>query len=142
MALQIAAGAALIIWIYLLFGRGGFWKMRDSTLPASLPAPPPRVVVVIPARDEAAVIGRAVASLAAQNYPGPFHIYVVDDHSTDGTASAARLASAANLTIIPAEPLLPGWTGKLWAVQQGVREAARFSPEYLLLTDADILHPP
>jgi hopene-associated glycosyltransferase HpnB len=141
MALQIAAALSLAIWLYLVLGRGGFWRMRDSTLPTTLPSPLPRVAIVIPARNESEVIGRAVASLAAQDYPGAFYIIVVDDHSTDGTTAAARGVPAPNLTVIPAEPLEPGWTGKLWAVHQGVREALRVSPDYLLLTDADIVHP-
>lgn len=142
MALQIAAITALAIWVYLLAGRGGFWRMREGELAAAKPGAAPRVTVVIPARNEADVIGQAVDSLAKQDYPGPFQIVMVDDHSTDGTADAARAASVANLTVISAEPLPRGWTGKLWAVHQGVREATvRFAPEYLLLTDADIVHP-
>src|SRR5690348_6886510 len=122
MALQIAAIAALAIWVYLLAGRGGFWRMREGKLAAANPGTAPRVAVVIPARNEADVIGRAVGSLAKQDYPGPFQIVIVNDHSTDGTADAARAAGVANLTIISAEPLPRGWTGKLWAVHQGVRE--------------------
>ncbi len=142
MVLSIAAAAALVIWIYLLLGRGGFWRMPDSALPAVLPSPPPRVAIVIPARNEASVIGKAIASLVRQDYPGLFHIYVVDDHSTDGTAAAARHGNAPNLTIIPADPLQLGWTGKLWALNQGICAAAEFSPDCLLLTDADIVHRP
>jgi len=44
--------------------------------------------------------------------------------------------------VLPGAPLPEGWTGKLWAAAQGVEEAGRFSPEYLLLTDADIVHAP
>ena len=142
MALQIGAALSLAVWLYLVFGRGGFWRPHDSTLPTARPSALPRVAIVIPARNEAEVIGKAVASLAAQDYSGSFHIIVVDDHSTDDTAAAARSVSAPNLTVVPAEPLEPGWTGKLWAVNQGVRQAAGISPEYLLLTDADIVHPP
>ena len=115
--------------------------MSEGKLAAVPPGTAPRVVVIVPARNEADVIGRAVGSLAKQDYPATFHIVIVDDHSTDGTAEAARGTGAENLTVIRAEPVAPGWTGKLWAVHQGVREAARFAPEYLLLTDADIVHP-
>jgi hopene-associated glycosyltransferase HpnB len=101
------------------------------------------VAAVIPARNESDVVGRAIASLAGQRYPGEFHIVLIDDHSDDGTADAARSAAPDGLlTVIRAEPLPPGWTGKLWAVAAGVRHAARFDPRYLLFTDADIAHPP
>src|SRR5581483_1223587 len=142
MTLEIAAAVAVVIWLYLLLGRGGFWRMRELAVEASVPSPAPRVAIVIPARNEGDVIGRAVASLAAQRYEGEFQILVVDDHSTDDTAAAARTACSASLTVVPAELLPAGWTGKLWAVSQGVREAKQFSPDYLLLTDADIVHPP
>jgi len=143
MALQIAAGAALAIWVYLLLGRGGFWRLRDSRFPSGLPSPAPTVAAVIPARNEAAVVGRAVASLAAQRYPGELRVVVVDDDSSDGTAeAAAQAASPERVTVIQAAPLPNGWTGKVWALSQGIEAARRFEPEYLLLTDADILHPP
>ena len=142
MILEIAAAVSLAIWVFLLLGRGGFWRMRDALREAEVPRPAPRLAIVIPARNEADVIGKAVASLAVQQYAGEFQMVVVDDHSDDGTAAAARAATQRNLTVIPAPPLKPGWTGKLWAVAQGVREANRLSPDYLLLTDADIVHPP
>ena len=134
--------AVLAIWAYLLAARGAFWIFRDSA-PGPLPSPAPRIVAVIPARDEADVVAHALASLAQQKYPGEFHIVLVDDDSRDGTAEAARAAVPDPLLqILRAEPLPPGWTGKLWAVSQGVRYAARFAPDYLLLTDADIVHAP
>ena len=142
MALPIAAAISMIIWVYLVLGRGGFWRMHDAELTGGPVLPAPCVAIIVPARNEAAVIAQAVASLAAQQYPGRFHIVVVDDHSTDGTAESARVAGDEVLTIIPAAPLESGWTGKLWAVHQGIQQAARFSPDYLLLTDADIVHSP
>ena len=141
MLLTVAAGGALAIWLYLLLARGGFWRMRDSELAGTVPAPAPSVAVVIPARNEAEVIGRAVASVAGQEYPGTLHIVVVDDNSCDGTAEVARAAGGEGLTVIQAGPLPSGWTGKLWAVSQGIHEARKVSPDYLLLTDADITHP-
>jgi hopene-associated glycosyltransferase HpnB len=99
-------------------------------------------VAIVPARDEADVVGRAIASLAAQRPPGYFHIILVDDHSTDGTGAIAAAAAPRDLlTVVSAAPLPPGWTGKLWAVAEGVRHAAPLQPDYLLLTDADIVHP-
>lgn len=140
--MEWTAGAALVAWLYLLLARGGFWRMRAAELPKLLPSPAPAVGVVIPARNEAAVIGRALASLAAQEYPAPVPIVVVDDESSDGTADLARSAASGRVTIIRSAPLPAGWSGKLWAVAQGVEQAKSFSPEFLLLTDADIVHPP
>src|SRR5690349_16310625 len=88
-----AIGAASVAsWAYLIALRGGFWRIRAE--PASGSPPPRRVAAVIPARDEAEVIGRAVSSLLRQHYPGALDIIVVDDHSTDGTAEIARTAAS------------------------------------------------
>src|ERR1017187_3324145 len=122
MPLELAAAATLALWLYLLFFRGAFWREflnRAAPPEGPLSHPPrglPRVVAVIPARNEAATIARAVRSLAAQHYPGVFHIIVVDDDSTDGTAAAAHAAATPDvLTVVHAAPLPAGWTGKLWA---------------------------
>ncbi len=134
--MTVLAALVVLVWLYLLLGRGFFWWTREADF-ANAPAPPRRVAVVIPARNEAQVVGKAVASLAAQDYAGPIEIFVVDDHSTDGTAEAARGAH-----VLQAGPLPEGWTGKLWAVSEGVRAAAAFEPDYFLLTDADVVHAP
>lgn len=126
------AVSPLLIWMYLLLGRGGFWRIR---MEQAAPAPPRRIVAVIPARNEAAVIERAVASLAAQ----VADVIVVDDGSADETAAIAR-AFGANVTVFQGKPLAPGWTGKLWALAQGVEHAQTLAPDYLLFTDADIEH--
>jgi len=143
-ALVIGA-ATVAIWFYLLFFRGSFWWLPYRYSPAAARVGELSVVAVIPARDEAAVIGRAVASLLAQDYAGSFRIVVVDDQSSDGTAAAARAAAAATgvpdrLTICHGKPVSPGWTGKLWAMRQGIEAAQSMGPDYLLLTDADIVH--
>jgi hopene-associated glycosyltransferase HpnB len=128
------------IWAYLFAARGGFWRMREDPPEGALPSPAPSVTAVIPARNEAETVGLAAGSLARQKYPGEFRIVVVDDASDDGTAEAARAAAPPELlTVIRAESLPEGWTGKLWAVAQGVRQSL---PDYYLLTDADIVHPP
>jgi hopene-associated glycosyltransferase HpnB len=143
---------SLIIWCVLLFARGGFWRTRCAPPVAAdaLAAVDawPAVVAVVPARNEADVIGAAVKSLIEQTYAGAFHVVVVDDHSTDGTADAARAAALASgmperLTVIAAEPLPAGWSGKVWAQAQGVAtvNTRGFPADYLLLTDADIAHP-
>ncbi|HWD59939.1 MAG TPA: glycosyltransferase [Stellaceae bacterium] len=143
--LVIAAGLlAAAAWTYLLVFRGAFWRIERGDL-APEAAPVRSVVAVIPARDEAEIIGGAVTSLLAQDFAGRLDIVIVDDHSSDGTAEIARQAAAdaggaGRVTVIPAEPVPAGWTGKLWAVRQGAAVAARMRPDYLLLTDADIVH--
>ena len=136
----------VVIWTYLLTARGAFWRLPPRLEP--LPAPPQRrVVVLIPARNEAALIGAAVTSLARQPFDGFVQLVVIDDASTDETGAAAAAAAAASgaasrLTVIRGAPLPRGWTGKLWALSQGVAAAAQFDPDYLLFTDADVCHGP
>jgi len=134
------AAVPLGIWVYFLVARGGFWRMREEpALPASGDAP--GVTAVVPARNEAAVVEAAVKSLASQRGLGNFSIVLVDDASEDATAEIARGAAPRSmLRVSAARPLPSGWTGKMWAVSEGVRAAG--APEYLLLTDADIVHPP
>ena len=146
MIVHVLAAVPLLIWIYLLWAHGGFWRVSASlAAPAPLPPTPARVVAVIPARDEADVIGDTVRSLLRQQSVSSLHVIVVDDASSDGTAAAAAAAAHSagaddRLTIVSGQPLPAGWTGKLWAMSQGVTAAAAFEPDYLLLTDADIHH--
>jgi hopene-associated glycosyltransferase HpnB len=141
------AALSLAIWLYLLFGRGFFWCERPQRVPAEPPRQP-EIVAVIPARDEAATIGETVASLLRQNYRGRLTIVLVDDHSSDGTGAVARAAACAldgsdRLTVVAARPLPAGWTGKMWAVAEGLRHVeASSTAELVLLTDADIAHHP
>lgn len=142
----VLAGISAVIWLYLLAGRGMFWlgPVRDERTPPALRRRP-SVALVIPARNEAAVIGQSVGSLLRQDYAGPLSVIVVDDDSDDGTgAIATRAADGATRTVkvINSASLPSGWTGKLWALRQGVSAAERDAPEYLLLTDADIVHAP
>jgi hopene-associated glycosyltransferase HpnB len=135
------------VWVYLIGFRGQFWQgpVRDLGAP---PAPPrwPAVTAVIPARNEAGVIAASVGSLLRQDYPGQFSIVVVDDDSDDGTAAEARAASAAHpgraLAVVTGHGPPAGWTGKLWALKQGVDAAKSPPPDYWLFTDADIVHAP
>lgn len=141
---------ALAIWLYLLVARGGFWLARDRDDRESIPDPVhwPSVVAVVPARNEADVIAQSVGSLVKQDYPGSFRIVLVDDGSDDGTATVAQKAAAAEggkrLEVLRGAALPTGWTGKLWAMQQGVQHVSDSGepPDYLLLTDADIGHSP
>jgi hopene-associated glycosyltransferase HpnB len=138
------------VWTYLVFGHGRFWlcsERDDRDLPP-VPAAWPSVAVVIPARDEAATIGETIGSLLAQDYPGPLRIVLVDDESQDGTGAvalsvAARAGACDRLTVLGGRPLPPGWTGKLWALEQGTAQARTPQPpDFLLLTDADITYAP
>ncbi len=133
----LIAWLSLLIWLVLLFGRGGFWRaqpaarLSESTVHAVGQAEIarrgawPALVAVVPARNEVDVIGRAVSSLLRQDYAGSFHLIVIDDHSTDGTADAAQAAAREagledRLTVLTAAPLPPGWSGKVWAQSQGI----------------------
>ena len=143
--LAVLASAA---WTYLIVGRGGFWRSdvrETSGRGATQSQLWPRVTAIVPARDEAATIGACVDALLRQDYAGAFDVIVVDDHSTDATAQQARAAAAGavrQLTVIAAPALDPGWTGKLWALNHGIRHAQSRvdAPEYLWFTDADIVH--
>jgi hopene-associated glycosyltransferase HpnB len=151
MAGDIIATLALAVWVYLMTARGGYWLAheRDDRQEPAPPATWPRVVAVIPARDEVETIGTTIGSLLGQAYAGHFSVILVDDESRDGTADAARVAAAAvgasdRLAVLAGRPLPAGWTGKLWAVNQGIEQATALasSPDYLLLTDADITYAP
>jgi len=129
------------VWLYLLLLHHGFWLLRErDTNAAAEPAAWPSVVAVVPARNEADVIQQSIASLVAQDYPGPFHIVLVDDLSDDGTGDLARGLSNDRLSVIRGSAHPPGWTGKLWALQQGCEHAAQLAPEFFWFTDADIAH--
>jgi hopene-associated glycosyltransferase HpnB len=128
--------AVLLVWLYLFFAHGHFWQSAPQ-LPAAIPPEFPDVDIVVPARDEAHTIGAVIGSLLAQDYGGRLRVILVDDASTDGTAAIA--GTAANLVVITVHSKPPEWSGKLWALSQGV--AASGAP-LLLFSDADIVHDP
>ena len=133
----------LMSWAVLLWFRGDFWKLEHWPAPKA-PAQWPDVVAIVPARDEAEGIGITVKSLLTQNYPGNFRVVVVDDHSSDGTAqvaltAAAALSAADRLDVIPGRDLPLGWTGKVWAMEQGLIHVGD-APKWVLFTDGDIEH--
>ncbi len=143
-----AAAVAALAWAYLLAAHGGYWR-TDQRLPPGAhdasrdPAGWPSVTAVVPARDEAAILPVTLPSLLAQDYPGEFSVVLVDDASTDGTATtAAELAatSARRLLITAAEAPPPGWAGKVHAMAGGLRAAGNC--DYVLFTDADIGYAP
>jgi hopene-associated glycosyltransferase HpnB len=142
---------SLVIWLFLILFWGQFWRVNhqleanqdkdidNNTLPT--------VCVIIPARNEADVIPVSLRSLLLQDYPGKFTIFLVDDQSSDGTAHIAQgvayaLDKTPQLQIVTSTSLPPGWTGKLWAMEQGLQIASTLTPDYFLLTDADIEHDP
>jgi hopene-associated glycosyltransferase HpnB len=142
------AGAGLVIWLYLLAGHGFFWRIaqHDRTLaPPGARAPEgARVVAIVPARDEADVIGDSLRALLRQSFAGRLEVVLVDDESSDGTADVARAAARAEgaedrLTILQGRKAA-GWTGKLGAMNRGfshVLERAE-APDFVLFCDADI----
>jgi hopene-associated glycosyltransferase HpnB len=130
----------LAIWIYLLVGRGSFWRLAANQVPRLESKLRANVVAVIPARNEEDLIGTAIRSLLVQR-DVELHVIVIDDNSTDGTRGVA-LSSATpdRLTVILGKPVPAEWVGKVWAMQQGIEVALQRAPDYLLLTDADIVH--
>jgi len=141
---------SLAVWLYLIALRGGYWRAGER-LEKTYTAPPawPAVVAIVPARNEAGVIGPAVTSLLTQDYPGQLDIVLVDDHSSDDTARHAIQAAKDTgrtdaLSVVQARALPAGWSGKLWALAEGARHAATRNPnaDFLWLSDADIAHEP
>ncbi len=145
--LHVIALISIAAWVVLMGFRGWFWR-ANQRMDGEGPELErwPEVVAVIPARNEAETVGLAVSSLVGQNYPGAFSLVLVDDGSDDGTAEEARRAVAEDtcLTVVAGKPLEEGWTGKLWAMSQGLRRVEKAAPdsEFILFTDADIAHHP
>jgi hopene-associated glycosyltransferase HpnB len=149
-SVALVAVATLAIWLYLLLGRGFFWLAAERDDDFAAEAPPahwPSITAIIPARNEADVVGRCVGSLLRQAYPGRLDVVLVDDESTDQTAEAARAAARAvscddRLSVIRGATPPVGWTGKVFAMSQGFRHVAqrRAPPDYVLFTDADIAY--
>ena len=148
---EIIALFAFALWLYLLAARGGFWlaSQRDDRPELAGPTAWPSITAVIPARDEAASIERCLRSVLGQDYPGVLEVVVVDDGSQDDTGAIARKAAVKldahdRLVVLQGRPLPPGWTGKVWALEQGSDFALTQirKPRYLLFTDADIVYAP
>ncbi len=153
---------AAVTWVYLLAGHGGYWRTGQRLPPlgraaadrgglggsppesgtaAADPAAWPSVTAVVPARNEAAVLPGTLPTLLGQDYPGAFAVVLVDDDSSDGTPeAAASLDETGRLRVVAGRPTPPGWAGKVWAMQQGLRAAG--GAAYVLFTDADISYAP
>lgn len=142
--LTLLSLASLCAWLWLYFVRGGFWRADQRLEAAPPPAKWPTIAAVVPARDEAASIGAVVSAYMESDYRGVLSLVIADDHSVDGTADIARSTAegaARDIQIADVPELPSGWSGKLWAVQAGLRQAADAAPDarYILLTDADIV---
>ncbi len=138
---------SLLIWVGLLTLWGQFWRTdQQLNVTETQLEKVPSVCAIVPARNEADLLPKTLRSLLCQNYPGSFTIFLVDDQSTDRTAEVAQQTAQAlyknqQLHVITSQPLPAGWSGKLWAIEQGINKAiATLKPDYLLLTDADIEH--
>jgi hopene-associated glycosyltransferase HpnB len=139
-----AIGAAsFLAWVAVLVSPARSWDLRpigeDEPEPPE-PARWPSVRVLVPARNEAALLPLTLPALAAQDYPGDWRIVVVDDRSDDETAEVARALATSRVSVVDGAALANGWAGKVWALEQALRAAG--PSDYLLLTDADVLHAP
>jgi hopene-associated glycosyltransferase HpnB len=140
LALAVLALMSLAGWIGVLCGTARAWDLRpiaEDEPPTPEPKRWPSVAVLVPARNEADVLPSTLPALLAQDYPGAWHVVLVDDRSSDGTAEAARACGARH---VPGTELPDGWVGKVWALEQAARHAGE--ADYYLLTDADIRHAP
>lgn len=135
---------SLALWVGLIVFHNRFW-LCDQLLPALKGGTAtPDVIAIVPARNEAETIARCATSILSQNYRGAIHLIVVNDSSSDETAELARAAIAKaphTGEVLDAKPLEPGWSGKLWALSQGIEKAGEKAP-YLWFSDADIEHGP
>jgi hopene-associated glycosyltransferase HpnB len=140
---------SLLAWVWLLLGRGWFWRTDQRLdmhpIGAAKGLGWPSVSIIVPARNEASLLPETLPTLLNQSYSGRFHVFLVDDHSEDNSGEIARkLAQKSGaidrLTVVAAESLPPGWTGKLWALQGGFQASQQLNAGFLLLTDADIAH--
>ena len=144
------AALSAVSWIVLLFFRHGFWR-ADQRLAGEQhgPARWPDVTALVPARNEQEHIEACLTGLGGQDYPGAFQVLVINDSSTDDTASIARRCAARPdlghpVDVIDAPDLKAGWAGKLWALDHGTRHIAALGarPEFFWLSDADVVHDP
>jgi chlorobactene glucosyltransferase len=131
---------AVVTWLIArAFNQRGLLQTLE---PATAPPPhgAPEVAVIVPARDEAANIGRCLQSLVEQSYPKTqLRIVVVDDHSVDATPgiAAAFADKYPQLTVLPSPPLPPHWVGKAHACWIGA-QAIGAHTQWLCFIDADV----
>jgi hopene-associated glycosyltransferase HpnB len=142
----------LLAWDYMLIEKNQRWDFRPvgdfEESPSLAGLEKLRIAVVMPARNESAMVPATLPALYHQDFPGQISIYLIDDGSIDRTTPAARAAveflkhSNRSLTILPGQALPPGWAGKVWAMHQALQKIAEQAepPDFVLLTDADIVH--
>jgi hopene-associated glycosyltransferase HpnB len=136
LGLAIVCAVSAAAWVYLVAAHGGFWRTgerlppRRQTMMTSDRTSWPAVVAVVPARNEADSLPGTLPALLAQDYPGEFRVFLVDDGSDDGTGGiAAELGEkaardgGAPLTVVSGRPRPDGWAGKVWAMAQGLAAA-------------------
>ncbi|HAM03859.1 MAG TPA: glycosyl transferase family 2 [Acidimicrobiaceae bacterium] len=145
LALVVVLAVLDATWLYLALLRGFFWTTSVRLAPERSLDRWPSVAVVVPARDEEEVLRLTLPRLLAMDYPGEAKVVLVDDRSGDGTGFLARALAAdpsarLPLTIVAGTEPAPRWMGKVWAMEQG--RLAAGAVDYVLLTDADIDHPP
>jgi hopene-associated glycosyltransferase HpnB len=134
MAMLILAAIALACWISVLLAPWGAWLCRERLEADASPSVSRNdFTVLIPARNEAQVIGETLRALAIAAPGAP--VIVIDDQSTDDTSDIVRASGLPHLTLIAGTAPPAGWTGKLWALQQGLE---RVTTPRVLLLDADI----
>jgi hopene-associated glycosyltransferase HpnB len=141
LALCSVGVASVLAWFVIACRRGRFWDLQptaEDQQPAPPPAAWPNVCIIVPAHNEHACLPWTLPPLLAQDYPGPWHVVLVDDRSDDGTGELARALGGNRVTVISGKPRPHGWAGKVWAMAQGAELAV--GTEYLWLTDADICH--
>lgn len=136
MEYSLLALPGLVIWSLVLCLPWRPWSTRES-LDAEINEAHnlnlSQITVLIPARNEAEVIGKTLVSLKTQDES--LKIILINDQSSDDTSNIALRAELESLNIISGEPLPDGWSGKLWALEQGRKKV---ETEYILLLDADI----
>jgi hopene-associated glycosyltransferase HpnB len=146
---ETAAVLALLIWLVLWLGYGDFWRIAPL-LPEAVGLPDmerwPAVDIIVPARNESDILPETLPTLLHQRYPGRLRVFLVDDQSEDQTGAVARAWAEKKdehaFELVRTETRPAGWTGKLWALEQGLRASARKSSPLILFTDADIAHEP
>ncbi len=144
-ALKFVMPMSVIVWFAIIFYRGRFWRSDQYLSNVTSPLPElPKIVAIIPARNEQLNISQSVLSLLRQDYKGALYLIIVDDNSEDGTLKILGSISEGldNIFVIEGKKTPIDWTGKTWAMAQGVELAKKQFPDakYYLFTDSDILH--